>query len=386
VDDAAALATDGYRTLVLAATTSVASADDELPAGLVPVALVTFTENVRDDAKQTLDYFQQQGVTVLIISGDNPNTVAAIARKAGIETIEAIDARTLPADIDALADVLETHRVFGRVTPEQKRTMMAALQSRGHVVAMIGDGVNDALALKHADLGIAMGSGAAATKAVSNLVLLDGRFSSLPGVVDEGRKVIANIERLSRLFLTKTVWAMLLAAVFGLLFVSFPFLPRQVSAIDFFTIGIPAFLLALLPNSRRYVPGFLGRALMFCIPAGLITGGAVLGLTWFTTTAGTWSTAASQTGTSLLLGITGLWVLASLARPLDRWRVAILLSMVVLSGAVFAIPFISEFFGFVPLAWAQFQAVLVAGSVANALMSLVIAIVDRRNRVALATH
>lgn len=383
--EAGRLATEGFRTLVLAASTERVTAEAILPRGLVPVALVTFTENVRDDAKQTLEYFREQGVTVLIISGDNPNTVAAIARKAGIETAEAIDARTLPTDIDALGEMLETHRVFGRVTPEQKRTMMAALQARGHVVAMIGDGVNDALALKHADLGIAMGSGAAATKAVSNLVLLDGRFSSLPGVVDEGRKVIANIERLSRLFLTKTVWAMVLAAVFGLMFVSFPFLPRQLSAIDFFTIGIPAFLLALLPNSRRYVSGFLSRAVMFCVPAGLITATAVLGLTWFSRTAGDWSAAASQTATSLLLGITGLWVLASLARPLDRWRVIILLSMVVVCVAVFAIGFVSEFFGFVPLTWTQLQTVLVAGVTANAAMSLVIAVVDRKNRAALAT-
>lgn len=383
--DATALASSGYRTLVLAAVAGSQAVADSLPAALTPVALVTFTENVRDDAKQTLDYFRDQGVTVLIISGDNPHTVAAIARKAGIEAGDAIDARTLPTDLNALADILENHRVFGRVTPEQKRTMMAALQSRGHVVAMIGDGVNDALALKHADLGIAMGSGAAATKAVSNLVLLDGRFSSLPGVVDEGRKVIANIERLSRLFLTKTVWAMVLAAAFGLLFVSFPFLPRQVAAVDFFTIGIPSFLLALLPNSRRYLPGFLGRALMFCIPAGVITGAAVLGLTWVITTDGTWVVEEAQTATALLLGITGLWVLTSLARPLDRWRVAIIVAMVASCVGIFTTPVIAEFFGFTTLSRPQFHLVILFGAIGNALMSVVIAAVDRRNRAALST-
>jgi cation-transporting ATPase E len=386
LDDVTALASSGYRTLVLAAARGTSNSTEVLPEGLIPVALVTFTENVRDDAKQTLDYFREQGVTILIISGDNPNTVAAIARKAGIDVENAIDARLLPPDIDALAKILETHRVFGRVTPEQKRSMMAALQSRGHVVAMIGDGVNDALALKHADLGIAMGSGAAATKAVSNLVLLDGRFSSLPGVVDEGRKVIANIERLSRLFLTKTIWAMLLAALFGLLFVSFPILPRQVAAVDFFTIGIPSFLLAFLPNSRRYFPGFLRRALKFCIPAGLATGFAVLVLSWVITVEGTWTLIESQTATALLLGVTGLWVLASLARPLDRWRIAILLTMVASCVIVFTIPFITDFFGFTPLAWIQFQTVLVCGAIANALISITVAVVDRRSRALLATQ
>jgi cation-transporting ATPase E len=385
LSEAARIAERGVRTLALAASTAQPGPAAELPSGLVPVALITFTENVRDDAHQTLEYFREQGVTVFIISGDNPRTVAAIARKAGIEVSEAIDARTLPTDIEALADVLEIHRVFGRATPEQKRTMMAALQSRGHVVAMIGDGVNDALALKHADLGIAMGSGAPATRAVSNLVLLDSRFSSLPGVVDEGRKVIANIERLSRLFLTKTVWAMILAAVFGALFLSFPFMPRQLSAIDFFTIGIPAFLIALLPNSRRYVPGFLGRALMFCIPAGVVTAAAVLWLTWAISTDGTWGIAESQTATALVLSMTGLWVLTSLTRPLDGWRVAIVVAMAVVSVGLFGIPLFAEFFGFVPLTWEQFALVALVGGAANAALALVTAIVDRRNRAALAT-
>lgn len=383
--EATRIADGGVRTLVLAASIVGPPAEAELPSGLVPVALVTFTENVRDDAQQTLEYFRDQGVTVFIISGDNPRTVAAIARTAGVDVTEAIDARSLPTDIEALAVVLETHRVFGRATPEQKRTMMAALQSRGHVVAMIGDGVNDALALKHADLGIAMGSGAPATRAVSNLVLLDSRLSSLPGVVDEGRKVIANIERLSRLFLTKTVWAMILAAVFGALFMSFPFLPRQLSAIDFFTIGIPAFLVALLPNSRRYVPGFLGRALLFCIPAGVVTAAAVLWLTWAIATAGTWELAESQTATALVLSMTGLWVLTSLTRPLDVWRVAIVAAMVVVSVGLFGIPFFAEFFGFVPLTWEQFSLVAIAGGTANAVLSVITAIVDRRHHAALAT-
>jgi cation-transporting ATPase E len=345
---------------------------------------VTFTEKVRDDAKQTLGYFARQGVRVLIISGDNPATVSAIAALAGLDDSVAIDARTLPSDLDALADVLEQHRVFGRVTPEQKRTMMAAMQSRGHVVAMIGDGVNDALALKHADLGIAMGSGAAATKAVSNLVLLDGRFSSLPGVVDEGRKVIANIERLSRLFLTKTVWAMLLAAFFGIAAQSFPFLPRQLSAVDMFTIGVPSFLLALLPNSRRYVPGFLGRALAFCVPAGVVTASAVLGLTAIIGAQSDWVGSQSQTATTLLLGMTGLWVLTSLSRPFSWSRVGILALMVALAVAVYSIPIVTDFCGFDALTATQFGETLAVGLAANTIVTVIALVVDRRNRDALA--
>jgi cation-transporting ATPase E len=385
LDRAASLAEAGLRTLVLASTTKPVAADSPLPRNLTPVALVTFTERVRDDARQTLEYFRKQGVRVLIISGDNPATVSAIANRAGLHDGDALDARTLPTDQAALAAILEEHSVFGRVTPEQKRTMMAALQSRGHVVAMIGDGVNDALALKHADLGIAMGSGAAATKAVSNLVLLDGRFSSLPGVVDEGRKVIANIERLSRLFLTKTVWAMLLAAYFGIAAVSFPFLPRQLSAVDMFTIGVPSFLLALLPNSRRYVPGFLGRALAFCVPAGVITAGAVLTLTAIIQTQTDWVGSQSQTATTLLLAMTGLWVLTSLSRPISASRVGILALMVVIGIAVYTIPLVAEFCGFTPLTGSQFGETLGLGLAANALITLVALIVDRRNRAATAT-
>jgi cation-transporting ATPase E len=245
---------------------------------------------------------------------------------------------------------------------------------------MVGDGVNDALALKHADLGIAMGSGAAATKAVSNLILLDGRFSSLPGVVDEGRKVIANIERLSRLFLTKTVWAMILAAVFGLTLVSFPFEPRQLSAIDSFTIGIPAFLLALLPNSRRYEPGFLKRALAFCVPAGLVTAGAVLALDWSIRIDGTWTLAESQTAIALLLGMTGLWVLTTLAFPLSPARIGILVGMVAIAAGVFLISPISDFFGFAPLSGEQFLPVVIAGVAANATITIASRLVGIRSR------
>ena len=194
----------------------------------------------------------------------------------------ALDARELPAEatdpatLDALAGALEGAQVLGRVTPEQKRSFVRALRSRGRTVAMTGDGVNDSLALKDADLGIAMGNGAPATRAVARMVLLGGEFSALPAVVAEGRRVMANTERIASLFLSKTVYASLIAVIVAVSAISYPFLPRQLTIVSSLTIGIPAFVLALAPNSRRYRPGFLRRVLTLCVPAGLVAGAATL--------------------------------------------------------------------------------------------------------------
>jgi cation-transporting ATPase E len=358
---AAELAATGRRTLVL-------TNNDQ------PIALITFRERIRSDAAQTVEYFREQGVSIRIISGDNPQTVAAVARDAGVrfEGV-AFDARDLPTNIDELAEVMEKYTVFGRVTPEQKRDMVAALQLKGHVVAMTGDGVNDALALKKADMGIAMGSGSPATKAVSNLVLLDGKFSNLPGVVAEGRKVIANIERVSKLFLTKTSWALTLALVFGVMAWKFPFLPRQLSGIDSFTIGLPAFALALLPNARRYVPGFLGRALSFTIPSGIAVALAVISLRLITDTEG-WSVGEAQTATMITMSVTGIWVLSTLARPIDKIKLAIFFGMIVLGVLIFTVPLSTGYFGFSPLTLAQLFVCMslgVAGSLAIELVNYV---------------
>jgi cation-transporting ATPase E len=245
---------------------------------------------------------------------------------------------------------------------------------------MTGDGVNDVLALKLADLGIAMGSGAAATKAVANLILLDGKFSSLPGVVAEGRRVIANIERVSRLFLTKTTWAMTLAIVFGAMLWTFPFLPRQISAIDGFTIGVPSFVLAILPNKRRYLPGFLKRSLMFCVPAGVLIAGFVVWLDILTRQTGNWNTAESQTAVAILLSVTGLWVLTALARPLRGWTLGVVIAMFGLCALEFTVPIVKDFFGFATLAFDQLLVPIGLGVLACMLIEVVQNIVSRMNK------
>jgi len=349
------LASNGSRTLLLAVS----------GAETIPLVLLTFREEIRPEARATLEYLKAEGVQVKVLSGDHPETVAGVARSVGLDFDGlGFDARELSVNIDELAKALEEHAVFGRVTPEQKKLMISALQKQGHVVAMIGDGVNDALALKQSDLGIAMGSGSAATRAVANLVLLDNRFASLPEIVGEGRRVIANVERLSRLFLTKTTWAMMLAIVFGLTFWEFPFLPRQLSAVDGFTIGIPAFLLALLPNSQRYQPGFLKRALRFCIPAGLVTAISVVSLSAIMRSDSSWTQMESQTATAMLFSITGLWVLSSLDRPTNKIKLTILLVMVLLAFALFYLPLTTEFFGFTQLSIEMLLTVLGIGALA----------------------
>ncbi|MFG6475207.1 HAD-IC family P-type ATPase [Microbacterium sp. P06] len=341
------LSSSGRRTLVLghspAALSEADMESERLPEDVAAVAVLTFREQVRPDAAQTLEYFRRQGVSIRIISGDNPRTVAAIARELGVEAGEGIDARTLPEDEAALGEILERNIVFGRVTPDQKKRIVLALQARGHTVAMTGDGVNDALAIKTADIGIAMNSGAAATKAVARLVLLDSQFSHLPDVVAEGRQVIANIERVSMLFLTKTAYATTLAILCGALVMEFPFLPRQLSITDGLTIGIPAFFLALMPNAQRYVPGFLRRSLTFAIPAGVFI---AVALTVYARVAAGMGVAEPQlrTGATIILAVIGIWVLAVLARPIDRYKGLVIGGMFVALLGIFTIPLSTGFF------------------------------------------
>jgi cation-transporting P-type ATPase E len=338
------LASTGRRIILLAHTEMEPSADGP-PEDVRPMALLGLEEELRQEAPDTLRYFAEQGVAVKVISGDHPTTVGAVAQRVGVPNAgEPMDARDLPEDLEQLADVLEERAVFGRVKPHQKRAMVQALQSRGHTVAMTGDGVNDVLALKDADIGVAMGSGSGASRAVAQLVLLDDNFASMPEVVAEGRKVIANIERVANLFVTKSVYAFLLSISVGVAGLPFPFFPRHLTIISSLTIGIPAFFLALAPNTRRARPGFVPRVARFAIPAGLLAAAATFcGFALARTESGLTLTQERTTAVIVLFLVAG-WVLMILARPLTEPRVALLFALLVAFVVALATPGIREFF------------------------------------------
>lgn len=339
------LADEGRRVLLFAAV-SEPPLNDTNPGGVTPCALVCFTERVRPDAADTLAFFARQNVAVKIISGDNPTTVAAVLRQVGVEAggESVIDSRTLSADPDALADRLENGVVFGRTSPQQKRSMVTALQHRGHVVAMTGDGVNDALALKASDLGVAMGSGAPATRAVAQIVILDGRFSSLPVLVAEGRRVIGNVERVAKLFVTKTVYATLIAVATGVIGLPYPFLPRHLTLVSSLTIGIPGFLLALGPSEARYRPGFARRVGVAALPAGLVA--AISVFTGYAIALDGFGVPVDEARTMATLGlaIVALWVVVMLARPFTRWRAVLVGALAGGFALAVVLPFGRHFF------------------------------------------
>jgi cation-transporting ATPase E len=346
---AAALSEEGLRVLLLSHSEAPLTGE-VLPPGLRPVGLVVFSERVRADAAQTLAYFREQGVEIKVISGDNPATVATIAAKAGVPGAErAMDARYLPEG-EELADIMETTTVFGRVNPDQKRAMVEALQSRGHVVAMTGDGVNDVLALKKADMGIAMGTGTAAARAVSQLVLVDSRFSTLPGVVAEGRRVTANIERVANLFTTKSVWAAVLAIAVAAMGKDYLILPRHLTIIDALVIGIPGFFLALAPNTRRFVPGFVFRVARFVIPTGVLAAITMLSSYLLLRALGA-SVPEAQTMETLIFCVIGWRVIAAVERPLRGWRLGLVLALVALLALPFVVPWGREFFALESPSW-----------------------------------
>ena len=338
----------GARVLVLAHASGT-ELGAELPADLRPTAVVTLRDSLRPEAERTLRYFEEQGVIVKVISGDDPRTVGAIASQLGLPgAADAVDARILPEDQAGMAAALEGPSVFGRVTPQQKRAMVGALRSRGHVVAMTGDGVNDALALKEADMGVAMGSGSDATRAVAQVVLLDSNFDALPHVVAEGRRVLGNIERTSGLYLTKTVYAMLLSLAVGVAGFAFPFLPRHLTLIGSVTIGIPSFFLALAPNAERFRPGFVARVARFAVPAGALA--AIATFLAYTLVKDQNGVTLAQARTTAVMVLTwiGLLVLSIIAAPLNRARLALIWSMAGLFLLALLLPVTQTFFALEP--------------------------------------
>jgi cation-transporting ATPase E len=341
------LAAGGARVLVLARSHEPPGQSDRaplLPPDLVPAALIMLSERIRADAADTLQFFTEQGVDLKVISGDNPRTVGVVAAAVGVPGADhPIDARTLPEDRDGLADVLAEHSVFGRVSPHQKRAMVAALQSRGHVVAMTGDGVNDALALKDADIGIAMGNGSPATRAVAQLVLLDGQFAHLPGVVAEGRRVIANIERAANLFLVKNSYSLVLAVIAAASLSAHPLAPVQLTLISTVTIGVPGFVLALGPNRDCYVPGFVRRVLRFSVPVGVVTAlSAYLGYRATRPLDHGADVAEGRTTATVVVLIVSLWTVVVLARPLTGWKLVLAGGLAGAVAVVLAVPRLGE--------------------------------------------
>ena len=318
---------------------------EDLPEQRHPVALVHLEDTVRPDAPEILAFFREQGVELKVISGDNAATVAAVARRAGIDNADAfVDARSLPIDGDSLGEALETTTVFGRVTPHQKRAMVHALQERGRTVAMTGDGVNDVLALKDADMGIAMGAGSSSTRAVAQLVLLDNKFSTLPRVLAEGRRVINNIERVANLFITKAAYAVLLTALVGIAGSPFPFLPRQLTLIGTFSIGVPGFFLALAPNEALVRPGFLTRVLRFSVPAGIVAGGTTYVVYEIIRRMDDVTLTEARTAATATLLLLGLVILVMISRPLRPWKLGLAAAMAACYVLVMIWPFARDYF------------------------------------------
>jgi len=355
-DEAEEIGSTGLRVLLLGQASREVT-DPQAPGEVTPHALVVLEQRVRPDARATLEFFAEQQVDVKVISGDNARSVGAVTTTLGVlGGADPLDARTLATTdyVDAegrtspaFADAVARHTVFGRVTPDQKQEMVLALQGRGHTVAMTGDGVNDVLALKKADIGVAMGSGSPATRAVAQIVLLDNKFATLPYVVAEGRRVIGNIERVANLFLTKTVYSVLLALVVGLWQLPFPLQPIHVTITGWFTIGVPAFLLSLAPNHERARPGFAGRVLALALPSGVVV--AVATFVSFLLARGALGdgpgmTTRVSTATLTTLIVAATWVLAVVARPYEWWKVALIGLSAVAYALIFLLPWTQTLF------------------------------------------
>ncbi|KOX21126.1 MULTISPECIES: HAD-IC family P-type ATPase [unclassified Streptomyces] len=370
----------GLRVLLLARTDRGPGAPGAAEAAR-PTALVVLEQRLRPDASDTLAYFADQNVATKVISGDNAVSVGAVAGKLELPGAEnTVDARTLPEDREKMAEVLEENAVFGRVTPQQKRDMVAALQSKGHTVAMTGDGVNDVLALKDADIGVSMGSGSEATRAVAQIVLLNNSFATLPSVVAEGRRVIGNITRVATLFLTKTVYSVLLAVLVVCSQVEYPFLPRHLTLLSTLTIGVPAFFLALAPNKERARPHFVRRVMRYAVPGGIIAGAAT-----FTTYllarhhySGEGALEAETSAATLTLFLVSLWVLAIIARPYTWWRLALVATMAGAFLLVLVVPWLQDFFALKLVGTTMPWAAAAIAATGAALLEIAWRWVDRR--------
>ena len=338
----------GKRVLLLAKVNNIALKNNIL-TDVVPISLIFIEDVIRNEAPSTLKYFAEEGVSLKIISGDNPITVSAVAKKAGVKDADKyIDASSLPEDINELGDILENNTVFGRVTPHQKKNMVKALQHKNHIVAMTGDGVNDVLALKESDCGIAMANGSDATKAVAQLILLNSDFSILPKIVAEGRKLINNLEKVSELYLSKTVYSIIMCFILGVLLVPYIILPIHISLIGCIAIGIPSMFFALTPNTDRVKKGYLKRILSTSIPNGILISIFTL-VPYLICYYSGLSLDVCRTIAVLILGALSLIVLLKVAKPVSTLKLRIVAIMVGLFILAFITPIGRWFFSLTTL-------------------------------------
>lgn len=312
-----------------------------LTHGILPFGFVLLANPIREAAKETFEYFAEQGVEVKVISGDNPVTVSNVAKQAGIKNADRyVDASEFE-DEQSMRKVLLNNTVFGRVTPSQKRKFVRILKEAGHTVAMTGDGVNDVLALKDADCSIAMASGSDAAAQASQLVLLESDFSCMPEVVLEGRRVVNNIQRSASLFLVKNIFSFLLSVASVVFMFTYPLEPSQVSLISMFTIGVPAFFLALEPNKNMIKGHFLTNVLLKALPAALTDALAVAALVIFGRTFDVSSTDIS-TAATMLLAIVGFMILYKISAPMNKIRFSIVSGCI--AGLLFCSIFLKDLF------------------------------------------
>lgn len=331
----------GCRVLLLAAYDTAFDDGPLQSAHVAPIALVFLSNLLRPDAQETFRYFASQGVSVRVISGDNPITVAQVAARAGIENADRyVDATTLSTEQD-FEEAVKYYTVFGRVTPEQKRYLVRAFQKQGHTVAMTGDGVNDVLALKDANCGIAMASGSQAASQVAQIVLLNSQFSAMPAIVAEGRRVINNIQRAASLFLVKNIFSFALTLLLLFIDMLYPLLPIQLSLISTFTIGIPSFFLALEPNYARVEGKFMRNVIRRAMPGGLTNLTIVLLAGFFTSTFGL-SNEQLNTICVWVMSAVGLVTLYHVSVPFTRLRLAVLAAMT--AAMLFSLLVIPAFF------------------------------------------
>lgn len=328
--------TEPVRILSLCKINREVTADDNLQDA-IPLAIILIKDKIRSNAKETIGYFIEQGVQLKVISGDGVNTVSNIAKEAGIEGAElAVDATTLTTD-EMVAEASEKYNVFGRVTPQQKKTLVKALQKNGHTVAMTGDGVNDVLALKEADCSVAMAAGSEAARNVAQLVLVNNDFSSMPKVVAEGRRAINNIQRSASLFLVKTIYSMVLALIFIFISNEYPFEPIQLSFVGGLTIGLPSFVLALQPNHDRIKGDFFANVISRALPGGINIILNVIVVTFLGGFVGIDKSSVSTIAV-YLTALVGVLMVIRLSIPFNAIRIALLSVILIGLVGIFLLP------------------------------------------------